>query len=222
MHEFRQNGKTDATQENQKGQTGQKEDIVIALAEAVIVAKKVKSPVAEGGYRVENPIADRLHAKFRIEVNGKQDSKEPFNEKGVFDDAANQAHKSISPPLVQGFLDGNAFLQLKAVADGMGNQGCQCHDAQSADLQQEQHDDGAEHGQIIVDIHYGQSCDAGGGSGNKKGIYGMEPLPIRGADWQHQQQSADGNHGDKAQQDDSCGLEAHHMLDAHIRMPESR
>ena len=222
MNEFRHNSKADAAQDNQKGQTCHQENIVIALAEAVIVAKEIKSSVAEGGYRVENPIADRADAKFRIEVNGKQDSKESFNEKGIFDDAANQAHESILPSLVQGFLDGNAFLQLKAVPDGMGSQCGQCHDAQSADLQQEQHDDCAEHGQIVVDIHYGQSCDAGSRSRNKKGIYGMKTLSIRGADRQHQQQGADGNHGDKAQQDDSCGLEAHHMLDAHIGMTEPR
>ena len=148
---------------------------------------QVEAGVAEGGYGVEDGIAQALPESELSGKDGQQaEGADSFYTEGAGDEKAHEADDAADLRGRDRVLDRQA-RQESDLGAGHGQQGCRgCDDTESADLDQDQDDGPAEQGPLGRRVKDHQSRHAGGGGRGEQGVQEGYFLRPRGSAGQAQ------------------------------------
>ena len=170
-----------------------------------IGAHHVEARVAEGGYGMEQGHPYPGSAVEGQKRRQHQQGARQFRHQGHPADEPGQLHDAAHLKRRDALLE-HASLQQRDLSPGDGgDEGRDCDDAQTADLDQDQNDRLSEEGPVdrrILDHQTGHAH--GGGGGEQSVVYGG-PCARPGRNGQHQQARAQQDDGHKTQDDDLEG-----------------
>ena len=130
--------KPDAADYDQRCNHAIHRQIADITGDAAIFAKQVKTCIAKGRDRM--PIAEIYSLQTEVPKPAyRQDrSADQLHQQRCSDNVERQPHYASQIELVCCLLDQQTFLEIDLFTAEHRNQGCYCHDAQPADLDQQQ------------------------------------------------------------------------------------
>ena len=136
---------------------------------------------------VPQPLAESINGD---EARGKEDGADSLYAQGAEDHPAHHAHQSADAVLVERFLNDQPCTQRHALAQHHEVEHGHRHEAQAADLDQQDDDHMAKSGKRRACVHHHQTCDAHAGGRGEQRIEKADADAVGRRDGQRQQQGA--------------------------------
>ena len=153
---------------------------------------------------VPQPLAEAINGN---EARGKEDRADGLYAQGAEDHPAHHAHQTADAVLVERFLNDQACAQRHALAQHHEVEHGHRHEAQTADLDQQDDDHMAKGGKGRARVHDHQTCDAHAGGRGEQRVKKADADAVGRGDGQRQKQGA--------HEDDEGKPQHHHAGGAH-------